>query len=506
MTQSAPTVLYLTRFYLPAAAAAGLRADHFVKALSDKSLRVIVATVGDQAELIETSDNLIVCRITENGRVPDRMPSAHLTDWPRFKPLPTPGPDPICSKAIYRVGQWLIKLYQPELIFATGLPFGFVAVGCRLAQKFQLPLVAEFRDCWFTGMPWPYPSFIQKRRAKNWEKVCVSYADKIITETQAQKNILDQAYPNFASKIVTIRHSFDPSIVPPASSCQSNLPPVSHRHDSSEPSSPLWQKEITVPGITPDRPFIMAYTGQLRGLDLVDQPWGRRLSRRSYHFIKRLLLGASFCENLRLDWMSPHYLMQALAQIITKNPAWRDKIKLIFVGQRLPRIDHWARRLHLAGQVQQLGPQPPAQAQHIIQEADLLILNLYGIKNLDYHWCVPAKTYAYLGSGKPVLALIPPGEARDLLIRARTGFVVPPDDINAIARRLTELLQQHFQGGIKINPNLEFINRFALPVQQKQFADLIISVINPGTKNISPRQYAEKRGQEPFLCAASPES
>ena len=473
MTHSAPTVLYLTRFYLPTAAAAGIRADRFVNALLERGLRVIVATVGDQTELIETAYGLIICRVTDTGQIPDRLLLANITDWPRLTPLPGPDPDPICSKAIYRAGQGLIYRYNPQLIFATGLPFGLAAVGCRLAQTFKLPLVLELRDAWCTGMPWPYPSSGQKHRAKIWERICLEHAEKIITETQTQKNILDRAYPpSIAQKTVTIRHSYDPAISP-----QTN--------DHLE-------SQLTFPN-RPDRKFTIAYTGQLRGLDLVDQPWPKQLLRRTNHLLRKVFRGATFCENLRLDWMSPHYLMKALAQIAGENPNWRDKIELIFVGQKLPRIDRWARRLNLADQVRQLGPQPPKKAQNIVQQADLLILNLYGIKNLDYHWCVPGKTYTYLGSGKPILALLPPGEARDLVTRAGVGFVVPPDDIAAIEQQLTELIRQHYQGGIKINPDWNFIRQFALPVQQKQFAYLIISVING----------PQKKDQEPVLieCA-----
>ena len=39
MAESAPTVLYLTRFYRPAATAAGLRADRFINALGDRGCR-----------------------------------------------------------------------------------------------------------------------------------------------------------------------------------------------------------------------------------------------------------------------------------------------------------------------------------------------------------------------------------------------------------------------------------------------------------------------------------
>ena len=457
MAESAPAVLYLTRFYRPATAAAGLRADRFINALRDRGLRVIVATVGEYPELNDTGNNLIVCRIAPRGRLPGQIELEQTIPWRRSDPLPGPGSDAVCSKAIYRAGQWLVNRYRPELIFTTGLPFGWVAVGVRLAQETGLPLVAEFRDAWYTGIPWPYPSRGHRERARKWEQICLETAAKIVTETQTQKAILDVAYPQYADKTVTIRHSYDPAIEP-----QNVIP--TDRSSGSGPS------------------FNLAYVGQVRGLDLVDVPPAKRGLREAYHFLSKTIRGASFCENLRLDWMSPHYLMQALGQLVEENPDRNNLVKLTFVGQKLPEIDKWARKLNLSEQVRQLGPLPPEGAEKIIAQSDLLVLNLYGIKTLDYHWCVPGKTYTYLGSGKPILALLPAGEARDLVRRAGVGFAVGPDDVAAIKNQLEQLIRQHQQGGIKIEPDFAFIRQFALPVQQKQFADLITSVINRPVK------------------------
>ncbi len=461
MSQSAPTVLYLTRFYRPTAAAAGLRADRFINALLDRGLRVIVVTVGEHPELNDADESLIVCRTSQKGRLPDQIDLDQTTPWRQTVSLPGPGPDPVCSKAIYRAGQWLVNRYRVDLIFTTGLPFGLVAVGVQLARETKLPLVAEFRDAWYTGIPWPYPSRRDRDRAREWEQICLKKASKVITETQTQKEILDRAYPQYTDKTVTIRHSYDPSIEP-----QNVTPPAC-------PSKSGTKSQLA---------FNLAYVGQVRGLDLVDVSLPKRGLRDAYHFLSKTIRGASFCENLRLDWMSPHYLMQAMAQLGSENPDWRQIIKLTFVGQKLPQIDHWAHKLNLSDQICQLGPLPPDRAQKIIEQSDLLVLNLYGIKTLDYHWCVPGKTYTYLGSGKPILALLPAGEARDLVLEAGTGFAVWPDDVAAIKDQLNQLIRQHQQGGIKTKPNIEFIRQFALGVQQKQFADLITSVIDRPAK------------------------
>jgi glycosyltransferase involved in cell wall biosynthesis len=49
---------------------------------------------------------------------------------------------------------------------------------------------------------------------------------------------------------------------------------------------------------------------------------------------------------------------------------------------------------------------------------------------------VPGKTYEYLASGRPILAAVPEGDARDLLNQAGTALVCEPDDAEAMADAL----------------------------------------------------------------------
>ncbi len=443
MEKSLRPVLYLTRHYLPTTVAAGIRAHRFVTALNDHNIKVILATVGEKPEIEEPSELLTICRVSSAGQLPTQL-SGSLPRWPSQQPLPGPTPDPVCSKALYRAAHALIQKYQPEVLFATGLPFGLMAVAHRLAQQYHLKLALEFRDAWTIGKDWPYPSVFHRRRARKWEDRCTASAQLIITETDHQKKILDEHYgPDIAAKTLTIRHSFEKTN---ELSCSVDL-------DSEK--------------------FTITYTGQLRGLDITSTSKLTNLAKSCSRTARRILLGANFCEQLRLDWMSPNYLVFALAQAAQEDKEFAQKVRLIFVGEKFPAIDIWARRNQLTENIQQLGPVTPQYAQQLAHFADVRVLTLYGIKNLDYHWCVPGKTYAYLGSGKPILALVPPGEARDLVTQAGTGLIAPPDNINEIARQLLVLFRRKTTGLPALQPDWNFINQFHLPIQQKQFAHAI---------------------------------
>jgi hypothetical protein len=52
------------------------------------------------------------------------------------------------------------------------------------------------------------------------------------------------------------------------------------------------------------------------------------------------------------------------------------------------------------------------------------------------HWHLTAKVFEYLGSGRPILAVVPPGDCRDLLEHCGGATLVDP----AEPERITELL------------------------------------------------------------------
>jgi hypothetical protein len=443
------TVLYITQHYFSTNTAAGIRADRFVNALIQRGYGVVVVTKGDNACIEEISPRLRICCISKENQVPAEIKKEVLPKWPWWKRLPGPDPEYGLSKAIFCVSHWLIRHFKIDALFATALPFGLMAIAHTLAGQYQLPMVLEFRDAWFTGMPWPYKSYLEKRRARLWESRCVRDAQAILAETETQRQILVGAYgESLGRKIFTVRHSYETA---------------AEKGDGIPPKT--------------SKPFTIAYTGQLRGIDIASATVFARVFLRISQWLRRGLFGACFCENLQLEWMSPHYLLQALAGAAHDDPEFGRTFQMHFVGNRFPEIDHWAKKLGISEQVIQHGPLPHSQVQEFLAGADLLVLSLYGIKYRDYHWCVPGKTYTYLGSGKTILALLPHGEARDLVLRAGTGFPARPDDIHGIQKTVLDLFRKIKFDEFQPKPNWDFIQQFHLPVQQNQFVQIISSVM-----------------------------
>ncbi len=454
MTKQAP-ILYLTRTFPPTHAAAGIRAERFVSALVNAGYSVTVITAGKSAELKQQSSSLTVCRIGPDGSLPDQITKDHLPIWPWWKIPVGPEPDKLFTRAAYQAAHFFAKNQLLQMTFVSGPPFSIMPIGLQLKELYHIPLVLDFRDAWFTAMPWPYRNALQRRQAQRFERLCLERADSVITATETlKKHLVDKYQGNLSDKTITIRHGFDSSLT-----------------SEENPKEDL----PTLPNSV--RPFTITYTGQLHGVDIASATTLQKPMQSLGRFLRKVTLGAKFCDDLILEWMSPHILLDAVAKSCSANDQFKNNVRLIFVGQRYPQIDLWVTEHNLTGHVFQLGQLPPPTAHSIAQQSDLLVLTLYGIKNCDYHWCVPSKIYSYLGTGNPILAMLPPGEALDLVNQSGLGFPAAPDNATEISIALLDRYNSIANGTAAVEPDWNFINQFTADKQQALLVNTINSIL-----------------------------
>ena len=107
----------------------------------------------------------------------------------------------------------MIREHQPDAILTSGPPHCVHLLGRWLHKRHGLPWLACFRDPWITN------SSVTLRRGWNhWLEACVmKNATKLIANTPLNQRGWESAYPEFASKMVTIPNGFDPErFIPPA--------------------------------------------------------------------------------------------------------------------------------------------------------------------------------------------------------------------------------------------------------------------------------------------------
>jgi len=152
----------------------------------------------------------------------------------------------------------------------------------------------------------------------------------------------------------------------------------------------------------------------------------------------------------------PNPLFSALASVLRASPPTRDQLRVRMLGNRSEReaIARW----NLTGVVDECPWKPRDVVLEELAACDATILCMSGPRARDF-W-VPAKTYMYLRLGKPILALVPCGEARAIVERAGVGRICDPNNVIEIADTIHQMFQEWESGRLTASPDWDHIRQF----------------------------------------------
>jgi glycosyltransferase involved in cell wall biosynthesis len=129
---------------------------------------------------------------------------------------------------------------------------------------------------------------------------------------------------------------------------------------------------------------------------------------------------------------SPQALIEALARLHKEQPDALANVRVELVGQIRPALDDRAAAALPSGLLKMRAPVDYLESLRLMQDADLLLVVDAPSEHSVF---LPSKLIDYLGAGKPIMALSPPGASADLVVRLG-GAAVRPDDAGAIAEKL----------------------------------------------------------------------
>lgn len=125
-------------------------------------------------------------------------------------------PDP--QRDWYRVasrwGERLPHASRPDVVLATGGPWTALLVGRRLAARYGVPFVADFRDPWRRN---PYRKTRLGPQAAALERSVVEAAACVVANTEELRQQFCADYPGIAQRFLTIPNGFESSNARPAS-------------------------------------------------------------------------------------------------------------------------------------------------------------------------------------------------------------------------------------------------------------------------------------------------
>lgn len=301
---------------------------------------------------------------------------------------------------------------ESEVILATIRPPAAALVGVLLKGVTKRPLVLDYRDFWTQATT--VPARGPRLAIEEWlERQALRASDHVVTSSQG---VLDSLHEKFADI------PFEGSVLPLG----------------FDPDDAL------APGEGDGRTLSIVYAGSF------------------------------------LATRSPEVFLRGVRRALDADPGLSQRLIIDFYGVfGGPGNEALVRELRLDGVVRVHGFVEHAQAVQLIRKADWLLLIIETLPNWNgqgkFTGAYTSKLFEYLGAGRPILALVPPSLAADLITTAHAGIALPNDDPSAVARAIAEIASGQHRG-ISAQRDEAIVREFGLDRIAKRLADVFDAV------------------------------
>jgi len=298
------------------------------------------------------------------------------------------------------------------VLFSTHPPTVTHLTALALKHRHGHPWIADFRD-----PLWGNPYRTSQRAAvidPLFERLTIEHADAVIANTEASAELLRRRYPALRHKVHAIYNGYDP--------------------------------DDPIPLATPPQPRtrrVLAHVGRL---------YGNRTLLPLVLSIERLVARAA----LRPDEL-------VIRQVGRTDPSCHDRTDPIMAA------------LEASGSLSILDDNvPQAQARAEMADADWLLLLDMNLINPGLQ--VPAKTYEYIRTGRPILALTVPGSSTDRVL-ALSGVPHACIDLTGSAEAFDAGVLSFLRTAHQTRaPSRAFMAGFAAPGQVRQLMAIVEQV------------------------------
>jgi glycosyltransferase involved in cell wall biosynthesis len=169
---------------------------------------------------------------------------------------------------------------------------------------------------------------------------------------------------------------------------------------------------------------------------------------------------------------SPEPLFAALRILFDEHPELRDEVQALFLTKWQPEHEAMIERYGLKNNVRNLGLLSYRTALAFQKSAHVLV----AIEGAAPHgeMMLTQKVFEYVASGKPILAITPENALARVVRETGTGYVVAPEDIEGLVRRIYEL----FLGVAELRPRVDILKKYHRREQALQLASLMHALKN----------------------------
>jgi glycosyltransferase involved in cell wall biosynthesis len=184
-----------------------------------------------------------------------------------------------------------------------------------------------------------------------------------------------------------------------------------------------------------------------------------------------------------LNYYTPRHFLDGLKKAIDKNPELGKEVEACFIGTFPEPYKEYIDVIGLSKNVNIVGYVEHSACIKFLMESDLLWMMINKTGRSDLH--STGKLYEYFGTGKPILACIPEGVARESLKEHKAVIITNPDDVNAIAEAILKYYEQYKNGSMPF-PNEEMIGKYNRKKLSGVLAEEFDKVIGKDVEAVKP--------------------
>jgi hypothetical protein len=312
--------------------------------------------------------------------------------------------------------------------------------GAELARRLGAPFVVDLRDPWALDEMLSYTTRIHARADLDRMRRTLAQADGIVMNCPQAGREVAERFPELAGKHI--------AVVPNGFDAEDFAAPPPERSPSG---------------------LRIVHTGFLH----------TSFGSRRRNLVRRAVGGLPQGDPLTRSHI---VLMEALGRVVAEHPELAKGLELHLAGQ-LSEAD---RSIDTLGLVREHGYLDHAACIELMRSADLLFLPMHDLPVGQRARIVPGKTYEYLGSGRPILAGVPDGDARDLLSALPWAHVCRPRDAEAMAAAIVLEARRKRRGGPAPDGDRSRVAAFERRALTRRFAAVFDRLLATEEPTIEP--------------------
>ena len=322
-----------------------------------------------------------------------------------------------------------------DIVICLFGPYELAGAAMRLARELDVPWIADLQDPWALDEMWLYPTVLHRLIDRRRMHRALKGAAAIVMNTNEAANRATEAFSDLEERRVhAIPNGFTAEDFP----------------DEEPPRNPA---------------FRIVHAGSMH----TELGLRHRRTRRI-----RTILGGMPVGGVDFLTRSHVYLLEAVDRQVRRDPSLASELEVHLVG---PLTDADRTVAARSSVVRLHGFLPRDRTAEIIRSADMLFLPMQNLPPGVRAGIVPTKAYEYAASGRPILAALPDGDARDFLSELGTANIVRPDDVDGMETAIAAGYARWRDGNALPQPNTQSLQAVEYRQIVRSIADVLDQVI-----------------------------